>query len=406
MNRTMSPAQRSHGFLYTGLIATMPLFSVRLLPGGISIPLLFFLALAGVVFLGVMSSRQIPAIFSSVDNGLLFYLFAALLTLAHTANSATMFAIFKSVIYFVSYLGLKMALAGLTGEQIKLFTRRGLVIGTILFSAITVLALQRTHSLGLLSQGLSYNSVTARIFSAIDTAFGQGRESFTSANVMRNAVGESFAFYALLGITLGFRSRLLTAASIGFSILFTLGMFSRRAVLAIGLGVFGIATQRGVASRRVAAIGGLFAVVLFAMGSSGDTRLTDFSDAARTSQYSEALIRFAASPFLGEGYGAKLEADQYVHNFVLAGMMMMGIFGLLATLAVFVAVLVDFLQSLLRPATSWTSTLLIIPLLGMAVGSTVEGILTLTGWVAIALHDVCRRQSGLEQELGWVAQDG
>lgn len=226
-------SHRVFAFLYTGLIATLPLFSVRPLSGGLSLPLLFFSALALAVAAHISITRSIPVVFSLVDHGICLYMFSALLTLFYNANPEANFAITKSIIYFANYLGLKAALGSLSLERIQALTRRGLLLGTALIILVALLSLQKTNSFGIFSKGFSYNSVTVRVFSAIDTAFGQGRDSFRSVDVMRNAVAEAFALYVVLALTLGFRNQVIGISSFVVNGVFALGMFSRRALLAL-----------------------------------------------------------------------------------------------------------------------------------------------------------------------------
>ena len=390
----MSRVQRLSELCFIALIATLPLFSMRLLPGGLSLPFVFIVALAAIAAFRFATTFRTAAVFSVTDGGICLYLLAAFITLSSAAE-LDVFAALKSVAYFLVYLGMKMALSGFSFDRIKDLSRTGILVGTVLFSAIALVALQQSSHVGILFGSFSYNSLTIRVFADIDTVFGQGRESFTSVDVMRNSVGEAFAFYAIVALAIGYRSRVLTIGVAGANALFALAMFSRRALLAVCFGAFSGTTQRGLSLRHVAAIGALL-LAFFAMDTSDEARLTDFTDQARTEQYTEALERFADSPALGDGYGAKLSSDQYVHNFIFAGMMMMGILGLISTLVVFTSVLHRFCIGLFTKQTAWTTPLLVIPLLGMAVGSTVEGIFTLTGWVALAMHDICRKEGVVE----------
>ena len=77
-----------------------------------------------------------------------------------------------------------------------------------------------------------------------------------------------------------------------------------------------------------------------------------------------------------------------MHNFVLAGAMMMGTLGLIVTLWIFLHVVKELVLGMRATTGFQTPLFLIIPILGMMVGSTVEGIFTMTSWVALALHDV------------------
>ncbi len=84
---------------------------------------------------------------------------------------------------------------------------------------------------------------------------------------MRNSVGEAFAFYVIVALAIGYRSRVLTIGVAGANALFALAMFSRRALLAVCFGAFSGTTRRGLSLRHVAAIGALL-LAFFAMDSS------------------------------------------------------------------------------------------------------------------------------------------
>jgi O-antigen ligase len=390
------PVDRLSGVLYMGILASLPLFSIRPFSGELSAPLMFFLAIGLVAALRIVGRLEIPKVFSALDLAICIYLLIALATLLKATDPDASFAFLKSVVYFLCYMALKMALASMTAEQVHAYTRRGILLGTAGFILVVLGALARTGGMGLLGGVPSYSGFTLPVFAAIDVAFGQGRADFASVDVMRNAVAEAFALYFLVAVGLGFRGRLLTLAAAGGNAILALGMFSRRALVAIVLGIFLGALRIEATPRRFdALVVLLLALVLFSVattggGGGGDSRHADLTDAARARQYEEALDRFAAAPLLGEGFGAKLSTDQYVHNFVLAGMMMMGVLGLAATLAVLGPMVLELFRGMVEPRAPWTSFLLLIPLLGMAVGSTVQGILTLAGWTALALHEVSR----------------
>ena len=388
--------------LYCATIATLPLFAVRGLPGGISLPLGFMLLMVLVMGLRAAVTGRIPAVFTRLDVAFGAYLLVALFGLIDSATPSVLFAIFKSFVYLISYLGLKMVLIEIPERRLERLTAAGLIIGTVSFGAVMLYSLYVTGSISILFGSFNYWTVTVRVFNSIDTVFGQSREGFASVHVMRNSVGEAFSFYVIAALVYGFRSPLTRWAIAGVNVIFALSMFSRRALLAVSFGVFGAFATDSQGLKRVLAIVVMAAgVVGFMLTSEASGRLTDFSDHARAEQYREAVELFGESPVFGHGYGSKLAAGNYVHNFVLAGAMMMGALGLVVTAWIFIHILKGLVLGMRAGGGFQTPLFLIIPVLGMIVGSTVEGIFTMTSWVTLALHDVSQqRRQPKGAELG------
>ena len=73
---------------------------------------------------------------------------------------------------------------------------------------------------------------------------------------------------------------------------------------------------------------------------------------------------------------------------------MLGVAGLFVALYLYVSLIIQFIVGLAKPRIYNTSTFLIIPILGMTIGATFEGIFTITSWVGISLYLVCDSQPG------------
>jgi O-antigen ligase len=148
-------------------------------------------------------------------------------------------------------------------------------------------------------------------------------------------------------------------------------------------------------------MGSIVGTTLFFQENIGDNRLADFSDGGRHNQYADAIQQFSSSPFVGLGFGTKLERGSYVHNFVLGSAAMMGILGLLAALYIHATLLLAFAKGLLCPRDCNAAVFLIIPILSLTVGATFEGLFTVSGWLAITLFSVCEEKQALAipQEL-------
>lgn len=394
----MKTSLSSMEWLYVGVVASLPLFPVRGLPGGVSISLFLMLCMFGVYFVRAIMTGSVPSVFSKLDFALLCYLIVALFGMIDTASPEVLFSIGKSTIYMLAYLALKMAISEIPRQRLESLTGIGVVAGTVSFGAVMVFALYSTGSLSVLAGNFSYWTVTVGVFSSIDTVFGQARDDFASVHVMRNSVGEAFSFYVIAALVFGFRRRIMKVYMAVANTVFALSMFSRRALLAICFGVFGASMrQAGPGRKLLASLGMALGVAGYMYSAGASSRLTDFRDEARSVQYSEAMARFAESPIFGDGYGAKLSSGNYVHNFILSGAMMMGALGLIVTVWIVAKIALDCLRGFRAERGLQTSMFLIIPMLGMMVGSTVEGIFTMTSWVVLAIHEVhwARRSSGL-----------
>ena len=182
------------------------------------------------------------------------------------------------------------------------------------------------------------------------------------------------------------------------NIVFVVCTFSRRAFHAIVIVIFGgsffdqAGLKRGLSMALL--VGSVVAGSLFIQEEPGESRLADFTDSGRTEQYRQALDHFSQSPWVGTGFGSKLDRGSYVHNFVLGSAAMLGVAGLFVALYLYVSLIVQFIVGLAKPRIYNTSTFLIIPILGMTIGATFEGIFTITSWVGISLYLVCDSQPG------------
>ena len=387
----MTPYEKIASYLLVLLIASLPFFSIRNSVVILSPPLLVSLLIIAVVGLRAITTMQLKIRVTKLDIGFFLYIALAVVSLMATPNvEGAKFAFFKTIVYFVSYMAMKILMQELPGAILEMSIKRGVLVGTILFGTVVIVCLGITGKYSVLFQRMNYTSSTIAIFSSMDSVLGSDRsDTFAGKNVMRNAVAEAFTFYFLCALIFQFKNILLRNIVLGVNLFYVVCMFSRRAFLGIIIGVLGgtIFNARGV-RQGLATIVIIGCVTLCSFAFQEQNRLVDASDGGRFAQFSEALEIFSASPILGSGYAAKLERETYVHNFVFASAAMLGIPGLLLALYVYTTTVLQYLIGIARSQSYESSILLVIPILGMSVGATVEGIFTITGWLVFAVHSV------------------
>ncbi len=390
--------QRFAAVILFMLVVSLPFFSVRNPMLRLSPPLWMMIIVGVVGALRCLYLRKISL--DIFDFMLLGYLGIVLANCAFLPQADNQYLILaKSVVYFALFATLKQFLMDFPIAVMEKVIFRGVIVGSFGFVAIALFALWRTGNLSVLTSSWKYYTLTLQTFASIDIVFGQQRmEEFASRDVMRNAVGEVFTLYFLLAQV--FRNKqislwppLLLVLN-GLLIVLT---FSRRAFFAVAA-VAMIAfkpNQQGVKRFlfTLLVLASLFTLTLFM---EGDSRLIDVSGGSRMDQYTEALSTWSEKPIFGVGYGTQLNG-RYVHNFVFSSMFFMGIPGLIFSLGITGYLLFHFFKGSFLQDNN-LANLLVIPLFGLAVGATAEGIFTITQWFAIATFQRIRLESA-EQGL-------
>lgn len=384
--------ERVAGYLVVALIASLPFFSIRNSILVLSPPLIVSLIIIASVGLRSLFTLNLTMHISKLDMALFFYIGMVLTSLMTTPNlEGAKFAFVKTVIYFAAYLALKIHLDSLSFRQVEASIKAGVLLGTVSFIGLSLFCLAYTGQLAVLYTKLNYYSTVLTIFSSIDSVFGGDRaDTFESKNVMRNAVAEAFTFYFLATMIFTFRKAVIQYFVLGMNLFYVVFMFSRRAFLGIVFGVLGGTVFRGRGWQKgLATLGIAVGVTLATISMQEETRLTDASDGGRLEQFTEALELFTSAPILGQGYAVKLQRETYVHNFVFASAAMLGIVGLLLALYIYTSAILAYLYGVAKAQHRDTFLLLVIPILGMSFGATVEGIFTITAWISFAIHEVC-----------------
>jgi len=365
------------------LIASLPFWPLRVL-GGLGASHLILaaaipLALARIVRKGSVGHRAGP-----IDLFLTLYLGLAVVSLIPNPTGLGFPALTKSVAYWTAFLSMGVLIHGAPADTIRKASVAGVSLGLILFfAAATFLIATGQAGLGSLSPNSIYWDLTFPVYRGLLTSAG-GLEDVRSADVMRSAVGEVFALYGLIILISVRRVTLWGGTLLVLSAGFAWAVASRRAGLALLLG-FGLLSirwrRRAVGVQLLTLLG---AIAMFAaIVPSYLGRFGDLGSTQRVTQFSEAMARIAESPFTGHGFASRV-GQQYVHNIVIGSWYMLGIVGLVLATALVLFLLVQAIRAADR---RWSDAgvLLLIPFLGVLVGSTVEGTFTIVGWVSILL---------------------
>lgn len=385
--------------LYLFLIIFLPFFSLRHESFKGSIPIIFLLMIALFIFFKVcFLDKKIKKVFSFFDFLLFIYVaYASLSYIFHLDQEIGITPVFKTIVYFLLYLFLKYFIRTNKPEDIARSTLYGILSGTLLLFVVVVYALYIQETIGSIMSGrISYFEFTYKIYGAVNSLIF-GAVAYSSKDIMRSSLGEIFSFYLIAMIILAkfTKAKPFILSFIPVNLFYAIACFSRRSLLSATISpiLFLLTNSRKLWIKVVTALFFLVLIYILVHIIISESRLTDMGDTknARISQYSLALNRIIESPILGYGYGAKINVDQiigdrYVHNFIIASAYMMGVFGFLVSSCIYYYLVSGYIRGILKPHIIQYSYLLIIPILGLAVGSTVEGIFSIPSWIILALY--------------------
>lgn len=371
---------------YTCFVASFPFYNVQVFEELPAVPVLLSVILV-MCSLIVILFRKIPRdVFGGIDAAIMFYVVVAFCFSLYSEIPNASFVLFKTSYYIAFYLCLKFYLSHFGFASIVRYTIAGIVTGSTLFAIILAYVFAQNPAL-LVSVSLSYWGFTLEVYKSINALFGASTEGFESREVMRSTASEGFAFFAIF-VLYYMRNRLLKQVVLAFNSVMVLFLVSRRAFLALLLAAGVRASERrNIVLTLMLLPLFLVATYMLEMWSLDWGRYSDMSAEARLLQYKLAIDGFVESPFAGQGYGAKAE-QYYVHNFVLSSSFMMGIVGLASSTAILVVIFWGVIESLLKRRWSGLHTLLVVPIVGLLVGSTTEGIFSLISWTIVALYSL------------------
>jgi len=236
---------KTRHFLMVALFASLPFFAIRSLPGGMSATLLVMTILAAMNYLRLRSVGRFEIAH------LLYVLVAVVSVLFSTeGGEAQASALIKTSTYIIVFIPLIRAFSDYNVTSLASVAIYGSKIGVCAYAALAVAAVAAS-GLGLsIFTNLTYYGLGFQIQQAINS-FAGGSEEFGSLQVMRNAVGEIFAFLLVLPLVFT-QVRPLSRTDAVFMIVcfaFVVLSFSRRAIVDVALIVVCVGLV-GQASRR------------------------------------------------------------------------------------------------------------------------------------------------------------
>jgi O-antigen ligase len=379
-------------------VASLPFWPIRVAAGlgtthlilAAAIPL----AVGRILLHGSVRYRPDP-----IDLFLVLYLGIALASTIVSPQAMGLQAVTKSAAYWGAFVCVAILIRDVRPALIARACVTGVVAGTALFAAAAVWVVASGQvSIRTLSPSSIYWDLTFPIYRGLLTS-AAGLEDVSSADVMRSAIGEVFALYGLFLLLFTRRTTkwtillLLVVGTIAWAVA------SRRAGLALVLGFVLLAVRWR--RKRV----GLQLVGLLAALTIGLTvlpaylgRFAQLGSSQRLEQFARALRLIAERPFTGHGFASQID-DRYVHNILLGSWYMLGILGLALAVWLVGHLALHTLRSADRRSPA-VGVLLLIPLIGVSVGSTTEGTFTIVGWVSILTWSLMVRHERRRESYG------
>ena len=367
------------------LIATLPMFSMRGLTGGMSITVFVFgLILARSMF-SIKALQRYMRSADRLDLYILLLIVLALISGVVTLNEGWTSTLFSATSYFVFFIGLKMHITRLHPESILPVLLIGVKIGLVLYLVIVLYSLS---SVGLAINGISYWQLTYKVYFSVNSVFGS--EDFTSKSIMRNTIGEAFVLYCLLIYMQMTRGKSFLGIFLVLTVVLIILTFSRRALVEMVIGLACISyLSFSFRDNKLKVILGFLGVVgllwfSFSGGLDIENRFSESSNnVGRFAHYNSGIQEISEQFLTGRGYGAKVAGDKFFHNFFGAYFHMLGVVGFIVALLIYSNIFKRFIGYI--KAKDVLCALAVIPLLGSLVASTVNGIFGPAAWIAIAL---------------------
>ena len=233
-----------------------------------------------------------------------------------------------------------------------------------------------------------------------------------SRDIGVNALAGVFVLYITIIVMTISRTKLLDTAMIFLCFGYTLIMSSRGSLIILSgiiIWVLLLAVKQHyfkarplLSSRQIICIVVAFLVVLLVTYTSVLSYITNQSRYILLILSIEEILK---EPLLGHGLGSKLtegvKHSIYPHGFILASWFLMGILGLLSSLAIFLTLIVYFVRSsiilLCDDRINYEFTLasifLFSPILTLLIRGSVESIFLISDWVSLAIYLSLANQS-------------
>jgi len=376
-----SLAQRAGALLLAALVASLPFWPIRVV-GNLGTTHLILASALPLVVARTLVRGGFRYRFEPIDLFVVAYLGLALASTVVSPQALGLQAVSKSLAYWGCFVALAVLLREVPAALVARACVVGVVAGTLLFAgAATWVVASGQVSIRALSPGSIYWDLTFPIYRGLLTS-AAGLADVSSADVMRSAIGEVFALYGL--VLLLFTRRMSAWTILLLIVVGTIAwaVASRRAGLALVLGFALLAVRwrrKRVGIQLVALLAALtigLSVLPSYLG-----RFAQLGSSQRLEQFASAVRLIADRPLLGHGFASQVD-DRYVHNIVIGSWYMLGLVGLALSIWLVGYFAVHTSRAADRRAPA-VGVLLLIPLIGVSVGSTVEGTFTVVGWVSI-----------------------
>ena len=373
------------------LVATLPFYNITFLDFELTLTVILFASIILVSSLDVVVRGGVNKPLSFAVLHFCFLMLAAISTVwivQDTANNALL----KSVFYSVAFLAMIRGASRDSRFKTLSIVLRGASVGVIFYFIISGLALIYTGNVFSIFSSFSVNGFSVELYRSVDLLFG-GDGVFHRSELRRNAMAEIFAFTCLVPLVFSeyIKPSKLDFFASGLSFFALLATFSRRGLITVVLVVLIVLTLRDGKKLVTAAVGVVLGVILYITFTvlESQNRFVFGGELSRINQYKEAYSGFMDNIVFGLGYAAKVDNSSpfggvYTHNYWIGNAYMLGVIGLALSLAITVVII----KSLVVPFQKRRELyclLLVIPLIGMAVGATVEGIYTPIGWIVFFL---------------------
>lgn len=394
----MNDIKISEVLLFTSIV-TLPFFNVRGFLFGL--PVSLYVNAACIIFVMVrvfLGNKVIKSSFNIFDLLIFIYLVWCAISLGVTFADGSLIVYIKTLFYFFMYLSLKNIITLIDEDRLYVVVSWSVMFGCLLYLAF-ILYLYAASDVSIVTSKFNYWNFTYQLFSQSDYLFSNA-EDFSSSHLMRNAVGEVFAFYFVC-LVVACKRHMICLWGRFLAFLFAALMFSRRAVfLILTMTVF---SKTKTSKNKV--IYSVLLVFVFSVFSMSDLNLENNSNRLMNLESEERILMYAKSLsdindaiLFGYGYGKKLDDKYYIHNMVLSSFYMTGVLGgLLSLLIIFMLVRRVYFDLIFNKDDK--GFILAIPIMGAMVGSTVEGMFTVTGWVALALYFSIQKQNAIAADV-------
>jgi hypothetical protein len=381
------------------LVASLPFFQFRVF---FKIFSLTHVMMGVVCFLGFIKLANKKTFkIELVDILIICYLTIAASSLAYSDTPiVSLIILTKSFIYFFCYFFLKNLFNSFSPQNKSKILFKGSLVGIIFSILFFVYYADFIDNFS----GFNYTSIVKIYKSAVSQSVFvhsiESIENFCSKNIMRSVLTEIFVFYFLIFISFSpsfFNKFIFGTASFFLTIL----TFSRRGFFSLSLSLFFLLIYKNNRILKILIAFSLILVIVsvYYIYTSNNIAYRGFSldITSRLDQYQNVFESITTNRhvILGHGYASQIEInqiDRYVHNFIFAGLHMLGIGGISIATLIFATIITLILKGF-KSQEYFFRFCLLIPLFGMLVGSSSESIFTIPAWLCLAVYDTKTKKS-------------